>query len=120
MTAQIPCPKAECKQNCLPVSHNGQVYACVTAMHRATGISTNAIYKALSKFGSTEICGKARGGRYGNSKPVTVGKYSWASTSEMARDLNVNRSTLCKQLQRDPDKALAAVMRWERKKETSQ
>ena len=112
-----PCPKESCKQNCLPVSHEGKVYACVTAMHQDTGISTNAIYKALSRSGSTESCGKARGGRYGNSNPTSVGKYTWPSISAMALDIGVRRSTVAKQLKRDPQKVLAAVMRWEREKE---
>jgi len=114
-----PCPKESCKQNCLPVSHGGKVYACVTAMSRDTGISTNAIYKALSKFGSTEICGKARGGRYGNSMPITIGKYSWPSVTAMAKEIGVKRSTIGKQLKHDPNKAMAAVWRWEREKEMS-
>lgn len=112
-----PCPKPSCKQKCLPVSHKGEVYQCVKAMHEHTGISTHAIYQALSKDGSTERCGRVRGGRLGNVKPVTVGKYSWPSVSAMARETGAERSTICKQLKRDPQKVLAFVMRWERERE---
>jgi hypothetical protein len=35
----------------------------------------------------------------------------------MARDTGAERSTICKQLKRDPQKVLAFVMRWEREKE---
>ena len=110
--ALCPCNK------CLPVSHEGTVYPCAKAMSASTGVSVAAIYQALSRHGSTDRCGKPRGGRMGNAKPVIIGKYSWPSVSEMARDTGAERSTICKQLKRDPEKVLAFVMRWERERET--
>jgi len=114
----VVCPKPHCKQKCLPVSHKGVVYQCVKAMHENTGISTHAIYQALSRWGSTDQCGEPRGGRMGNVKPVTIGKHSWPSVSAMAREIGIERSTAAKQLKRDPEKVLAAVMQWERERET--
>ena len=111
------CPKDQCKQKCLPVSHKGEVYQCTKSLSVHIGVSVHSIYQALSRHGSTERCGEPRGGRMGNVKPVTIGKYSWPSVSAMAREIRVERSTLAKQLKRDPEKALAAVMRWEREKE---
>lgn len=115
---QISCHKP-CKK-CFPVSHGEAVYQCVKALSAHIGVSTQAIYQALSKTGSTERCGKVRGGRLGNVKPVTIGKHSWPSVSEMARETSADRSTICKQLKRDPQKVLAHVMRWEREKETAE
>ena len=115
--SDVVCPKPHCKQKCLPVSHKGVVYQCVKAMHEHTGISIHAIYQALSRWGSTDQCGEPRGGRMGNVKPVSIGKYSWPSVSAMAREIGIERSTAAKQLKRDPDKVLAAVMRWERERE---
>ena len=112
---KIPCP-TPCKQ-CLPVSHGPVVYRCAKELSINIGVSINAIYKALSATGSTERCGKARGGRLGNVKPVTIGKHSWPSVSKMARETGGNRSTICKQLKHDPQKVLVHVMRWEREKE---
>lgn len=114
---EVACPKPYCKQKCLSVSHKGVVYQCVKAMREHTGISIHAIYQALSKDGSTERCGEPRGGRMGNVRPITIGKYSWPSVSAMAREIGVERSTITKQLKRSPQKALASVMLWEREKE---
>jgi len=109
------CP-TPCKK-CLPVSHGGVVFPCAKALSLHIGVSITSIYKALSRYGSTDRCGKPRGGRTGNCRAVSVGKYSWPSVSEMAREIGVERSTLDKQLRRSPEKVLAAVMRWEREKE---
>lgn len=106
-----PCHK------CLPVSHKGEVFQCAKTLSAHIGVSTQAIYQALFRDGSTEACGRPRGGRLGNVRPVTVGKYSWPSVTAMARETGVERSTLAKQLKRSPDKVLALVMRWEREKE---
>ena len=111
-----PCP-TPCNK-CLPVSHKGEVYQCAKTLSAHIGVSVHAIYQALSRWGSTDQCGEPRGGRMGNVKPVTIGKYSWPSVSAMAREIGVERSTLAKQLKNYPEKALAAVMRWEREKET--
>lgn len=113
---EIPCHKP-CKR-CLPVSHEGAVYQCAKSLSAHIGVSTQAIYQALSKTGSTDRCGKVGGGRMGNVKAVNIGKYSWPSVSNMARETGADRSTICKQLKRDPQKVLAHVMRWERMKET--
>jgi len=112
---EIACP-TPCRK-CLPVSHKGEVYQCVKALSAHIGVSTQAIYQALSKDGSTERCGRVRGGRNGNASPTTIGKYSWPSVAAMAREIGIERSTAAKQLKRDPDKVLAAVWRWEREKE---
>jgi hypothetical protein len=112
-----PCPKDQCKQKCLPVSHKGEVYQCARSLSAHIGVSLHAIYQALSKYGSTERCGGVRGGRMGNVRPITIGKYSWPSVSAMAREIGIERSTAAKQLQRDPIKVVAAVWRWEREKE---
>ena len=114
---EVVCPKLHCKQNCLSVSHKGVVYQCVKAMHEHTGISIHSIYQALSRWGSTDRCGEPRGGRMGNVRPITIGKYSWPSVSAMAREIGIERSTAAKQLKRDPIKVVAAVWRWEREKE---
>lgn len=113
--SQVPCT-TPCKK-CLPVSHNGLVYQCAKTLSDHIGVSKQAIYQALCRTGSTEICGKARGGRNGNSNPITIGRHSWPSVSAMAREIGVERSTACKQLKRDPIKVMAAVWRWERETE---
>ena len=115
---QVPC-LTPCGK-CLPVSHGGVVYQCTKTLSAKIRVSTQAIYQALSKDGSTERCGKVRGGRNGNSMPITIGKYSWPSVSAMAREIGIERSTAAKQLKRDPQKVLSAVWRWEREKETAE
>ena len=116
--SQIPC-MTPCNK-CLPVSHDGLVYQCARTLSAHIGVSKQAIYQALCRTGSTEICGKPRGGRSGNSNPTTIGKYSWPSVSAMAQEIGIERSTAAKQLKRDPQKVLAAVMRWEREKEIAE
>jgi len=116
--SQVPCA-TPCNK-CLPVSHGGLVYQCANTLSAHIGVSKQAIYQALSKDGSTERCGKVRGGRNGNSSPTTIGKYSWPSVSAMAQEIGIERSTAAKQLKRDPQKVLAAVMRWEREKEIAE
>jgi len=113
---EVVCP-TPCKK-CLPVAHEGVVFPCAKALSVHLGVSVHSIYQALCRTGSTDRCGKPRGGRMGNCKMVNVGKYSWPSVSAMARDVGVERSTICKQLKRSPDKVLAAVMQWEREGET--
>ena len=111
----IVCP-TPCKK-CLPVAHEGVFFPCAKALSVHLGVSVESIYQALRRTGSTDRCGKPRGGRLGNSKMMIVGKYSWPSVSAMAREVGVERSTVCKQLKRSPEKVLAAVMKWEREKE---
>lgn len=110
------CP-TPCKK-CLPVDHEGVVFRCAKALSVHLGVTVHSIYQALRRTGSTDRCGKPRGGRMGNVKPLTVGKYSWPSVSAMARETGAERSTICKQLKNNPEKVLAFVMRWEREKET--
>jgi hypothetical protein len=112
---EVSCP-TPCRK-CLPVSHKGTVYQCVKTLSAHIGVSTQAVYQALHRDGSTEACGRPRGGRLGNVRPVTVGKHSWPSVTAMARETGVERSTLAKQLKRSPEEVLALVMRWEREKE---
>jgi len=38
----------------------------------------------------------------------------------MAQEIGIERSTAAKQLKRNPQKVLAAVMRWEREKEIAE
>lgn len=102
---------------CLPVLHNSEVFQCARSLSDHIGVSREAIYQALSRHGSTDMCGKPRGGRMNNCKMIIVGKYSWPSVSAMARETGAERSTICKQLKRNPQKVLAFVMQWEREKE---
>ena len=113
--AEMTCP-TPCKK-CLPVDHEGVVFPCAKALSVYLGVTVHSIYQALRRTGSTDRCGKPRGGRTGNCRAVSVGKYSWPSVSAMAREIGVQRATLDKQLRRSPEKALAAVMQWEREKE---
>lgn len=97
--------------------HGGVAYRCVNAFAAAKGVTTAAVYKALSRHGTLDCVGKPRGGRYNYCKPVQFGPHKWPSISAMARDLGIDRSGLAKKLKhgRDQDTILGLVMRYERK-----
>ncbi len=103
-----PCSKTG---RCLPVQHGETVYRCTLAMSQHTGFTRDAIYKALSRNGSTECLGKVarNGGRRGKS--IKVGKWKWPSITALAAELKMDRSHVDKMSRHQKERLLGIVMK---------
>jgi hypothetical protein len=116
MTDPIPCTRSCKGGSCKPVMRQGATYRCPAALASALGISRNAVYQSLHRYGDAEHCGIRKGikpgTRLGNHRrPIKVGPHQWPSISAMAIDLKVSRRQLGYQLKAAPQSVLALVMR---------
>ena len=102
--------------HCRRVSKAGKTYRCAEALAQAFGVSRSAVYQSLHRHGHAEVVGKPKGitpgsGKANHCKPVRVGPHQWPSVVAMAKDLGVNRRSIGEKLLRDPEGAIALVMR---------
>ena len=116
MTDEVACTRTCKGGSCKRVVRGGTTYRCPGALADALGLSRNAVYQSLHRYGDAEHCGVRKGikpgtGMGNHRKPVRVGPHQWASISAMALDLGVSRRLLGYQLKNAPQAVLALVMR---------